>query len=296
MKKKGSKKTSRKETTEKNRAPYLWYLRPPFDREFQLVKWWSDTEPNESLAAAYEIARRHPLVGELRTRFHGSTWYGQELREELEGEAQIGWLEAAAADLRSEPTALRCLCLIGLRAWSDLPEGWRESWADSIGKFGGMDYRDPYKMFTWVTGEAQLVYSLKQFDRFTRSMATLTATPWRAESKSMPSKPEEKGLDQTAEPDPYEQTIMAHALKAHRSGMILLAIKPDMSLEKAQERLAELSKRFREAAHKKQRNRSRHEDWLKVIDAFEKGGPIVTKSTTQPFVRYKRVMDKLKFE
>src|SRR6267142_1463569 len=103
MKSKSSKRTP---------APYTWHLRRPFKCEFDREHWWMGKLDStiEPAAAAYELARRHPMVGKTRCRFRKKPWYGSELRGPMSREQ----LRQALTDLQDEPDAVACLCLVSL--------------------------------------------------------------------------------------------------------------------------------------------------------------------------------------
>ena len=64
---------------------YTWHLRALFKGKFDQSHWWN--EENKSavspIAAVYELARRHPRIGDLRTRLNQAKWHGMELRGSL---------------------------------------------------------------------------------------------------------------------------------------------------------------------------------------------------------------------
>jgi hypothetical protein len=103
------KTASSKETWQAMRARYTWHLRPPFDQEFNRSHWWKGDSKIHPVAALYELARRHPRVGELRRTLRHSGWYGQELREPLVGTAKQKMASLAYDDLGREPAAIHCL-------------------------------------------------------------------------------------------------------------------------------------------------------------------------------------------
>src|SRR5687768_5870397 len=101
------------------RQKYAWYLKPPFDEEFERTRWWN-SETDNPIGALYELARRHPLIGELRSKYRSQICHGQELRPREHGSREEEIISQASDDLGQNPRAVHCLCLIGLKAWSNL--------------------------------------------------------------------------------------------------------------------------------------------------------------------------------
>ena len=129
---------------QKLRDNYTWQLRPPFAEIFDSKPWWTQARDAaiDSVAALYELARRHPRVGALRTKFLTSNWHGQELGPPLAGRAFRRMADAAFKDVGDQHAAIHCLCLIGLKAWISLDLKDREFWEMSAGKLKGVDCRD----------------------------------------------------------------------------------------------------------------------------------------------------------
>jgi len=48
-------------------------LDSPFNQEFDRTQWWKDETDINPVAALYELARRHPLVGDLRKKFRSTS-------------------------------------------------------------------------------------------------------------------------------------------------------------------------------------------------------------------------------
>src|ERR1041385_532346 len=147
------KPASSKEKWQAERARYAWHMRPPFRNTFDRSHWWRNQSDVDSIAALYELARRHPRVGELRLRFRRASWYGQESRDPLVGAAEREMASQACHDLGKEPDAIHCLCLIGLKSWPALGSRNQEFWEMSAGRLKGVDCRHDIERCASVTRE-----------------------------------------------------------------------------------------------------------------------------------------------
>lgn len=109
------------------RARYTWHLRPPFDKEFDRKHWWDGLLDDEikPVAALYELARRHPSVGEAL------------LKKELQPDCDY--------------PAVACLRRVGLKSWPKLEASEMESWEDCAGKIKGLDCRSELEQCDSVT-------------------------------------------------------------------------------------------------------------------------------------------------
>src|SRR5476651_2018375 len=80
-----------------SRLAYTWHLRPPFNELFCADHWW-ESAPSakvDSVAALYELARRHPRIGELRQKHLNEFWHGRELGLPLTGAEKKKWATTA---------------------------------------------------------------------------------------------------------------------------------------------------------------------------------------------------------
>jgi len=96
----------------------------------------------DPVVALYELARRHPRIGQLRTKFLKSYWHGRELDAALTGAREQKLISTAFNDVGHEPAPVHCLCIIGLKAWPQLEQRNQEFWQDTAGKLKGVDCRD----------------------------------------------------------------------------------------------------------------------------------------------------------
>ena len=162
-----SKKRNKALTKEKWQAVrqnYTWHLHSPFKDEFDRSHWWEGRPESEiePVAALYELARRHPRVGEVRRTFRRSGWYGQELREPLSEDAAAEMSSLAFDDVGREPKAIHCLCLIGLLPWPKLSWRSKDYWKMSAGKMKGVDCRDDIEKCQSITLDALSTIALNR--------------------------------------------------------------------------------------------------------------------------------------
>lgn len=109
-----------KKEWQSTRELYTWHLRPPFDKLFDRTHWWHEQQADPA-SALYEIARRHPTVGELRMRVLDT----------------LTLARTAGVDYWQH-----CLWCIGLAPWSKLSEDDRGYWESAAGAIKGVDCRD----------------------------------------------------------------------------------------------------------------------------------------------------------
>ena len=298
--------TSAKQKWQTERAPYTWHLNPPFAQEFDRQHWWKGLQETDPVAALYELARRHPRIGELRTRFRHASWYGLELRA-LSGLGRSRMLSFAGEYLKQEPEVISCLCQIGLKSWPMLGEDEIKFWRRSAGNIKGVECRTKYAEFHSITEDARMCCFLKRWtsmpqgkdhDEFWSLLQEISRI--RKNGGSIDQPPAVKFLQKlnkliTENPvsdAEMEASVANFAIKAHRDGKLVFAIAPDLKQDRAEGLLAE---QYREDLKRLPRNnkRSRTENWLPLIAVFEddsiKGGIV----KTDVFLRYRRVIDRI---
>jgi hypothetical protein len=292
------------------RARYTWHLRPPFQDEFDCTHWWAGKSADEirPVAALYELARRHPRIGTLRVQLRSSSWYGQELRKPLIGHAKEKLASKAFDDLGQEPTAIHCLCLIGLRSWPTLD--WRSQayWEMSAGHMKGVDCRDALSQCSSITSDALCDLMLKRLSAMKTGKKSLQFLVGKTSDSNQevvsPVDPAafQKSLELVANdvlknPIPQaelEAVIAQHAIAAHRQGHWLFAVASDLTSERAASLLAQ-TYRHEQSRHPYPKNRARWENWLPLIATFENADNQTGGAKSQSFTSYRRVMDTIEF-
>jgi hypothetical protein len=289
------------------RERYTWYLQPPFNDEFDRSHWWENKTQIDPVAALYELARRHPLVGEARSKFRHAKWYGQELRAPLVGAAEKRILNQAIKDLGKEPKAVECLCKIGLKSWPKLDWSSQEFWGMSAGKMKGLDCRDDLEQFHFISSAAIMdilrnrAISLKlgkgvyQFrvgaGRNSHSVNPVYPNAF-AKGMIFLAKDVQQNPIPTAE---MEAAIAREAVAAHREGRLLISVAPDLTIDEATilfER--EYRKRLKFTPKVKQRAR-RPKDWLRLVEQFDNAAASSGGVNSRGFHPYRKAIDGICF-
>jgi hypothetical protein len=299
-----------KETWQAGRARYTWHLRPPFKGEFDRSDWWKG-KPSENVkpvAALYELARRHPRIGELRRRLRDANWYGQELRAPLAGAAKERLASEAFDDLGQEPNAIHCLCLIGLRSWPTLDWKSQEYWEMSAGNMKGIDCRVSLEQCWSLTSAALCDVIHKR--RLALKLDRKASQFWVGRAKDSDEDvvvPVDPGafkksiqivVNHLAENpitnDELEAAFVGSAVSAHRQGHWLFAVAPDLTHEKAAHLLAQ-TYREEQRRYPRSKPRGRWEDWLSAIAVFEQAEMERGGAKSKAFTSYRRILDNLRF-
>lgn len=295
---------------ERLRDQYTWQLQPPFSTLFDGQPWWlaRGRTPVDPVAALYELARRLPRVGELRRKYVGASWHGQELRPRLDGGAKRRLADAAFADLGRQPAAIHCLCLIGLRSWPELDLKYQEYWEMSAGKLKGVDCRDHL-------GQCQALVSNGFTDLLLHRMRRLKlpkgALRFRvkakrgggpraiaAENPNLAAAARERIAAEFRRNRPkaqeLENLVAGKARSAFRSGEFIFAVAPDMAHERAVEAFAAAYRREQKQAGLEPQ-RARWSDWLPAVAQFERDERRRGGSKATAFTRYRRILDGIDF-
>ncbi len=273
-----------------SRDSYTWHFRSPFVDAFDRRRWWENTPKKQihPIAALYELARRHPRVGALRSQFRHRTWHGVELTRSPEAwKLPKNVIDAAFEDLGSGPKSLHCLCLIGLKSWVQLDPREQEYWAMSGGRLKGLDCRDEVEQCSSITGQAladlfiNRMRSLKAPAGATQ-FAVPATPPGALQGEPRPLRP--KAYDKAAKmaadsilktpftPEEMEEALVTNVRNAHRGGNFVFAVAPNLPLERAAEILSKLYRRQQESDYVKYaKPRTRWTDCLPALSAFEDG-------------------------
>ena len=289
---------------------YTWHLRALFKGKFDQSHWWN--EENKSvvspIAAVYELARRHPRIGDLRTRLNQAKWHGMELRGSLSLVAQQKMYDLVHNDLGNEPSAVRCLCLIGLSSWPTLSERDRDFWMQSVGKMKGVDCRDDLERCTSITSK---VLSQLYLNRAIALKPDRDALKFRVSGSGQGGKAVVQAVNLDAfgklhkrlaislEQNPIskeeiEGAIAVQAIEAYRAGDWLFTVVPDLTSVEASELLAKTYAEEQKLS-RLPKQRARWSDWLPLIAAFENDELMGEKVKSTVFTKYRRIMESITF-
>jgi hypothetical protein len=293
------------------RARYTWHLRPPFKDQFDCSHWWQGKPDNDiqPVAALYELTRRDPRIGHLRSKLRNAKWNGQELRARLVDAPKQRIASQAFDDLGQQPKAIHCLCLIGLKSWPTLDWRDQEYWEMSAGKMKGVDSRHASEQCYSISSEAlcDIIHKRRHALKLGRKAGQFwvkTGTKNTDEDSVAPVHPRafEKSteivakhlLENPISAAEIEAAIAEVALAAHHQGHWLLAVAPNLTHAAAAHLLA---RRYREEQKRypRPKHRARWEDWLPLISAFEDAETQHGGAKSQVFIRYRRALDGIRF-
>jgi hypothetical protein len=261
------------------RNRYTWYLHPPFKAKFDRSHWWDEhpytgpeAAPYEPEAALYELARRHPLVAE-KTPINAT----------LPGSEPLIPLPSIFGPKPSLLWTRR----LAMRSWVKLTKSEQSAWKSHMGKSKGLDLRPPDSLCRNITGLAHSAIIQQRADQ-QRTWAENLTGPYSGlgwlPGRTSPTDRE------------WEAAIAQCAIEAHRQGYRLLAVAPDMAAHKAQSvLLKEYQEQLRLYPSAKAIQRARWQDWLPLISKCEDAEAGGDKQREQVFVRYRRVVDAIRF-
>lgn len=299
-----------KATNRSNHDPYNWHLRSPFDREFDRSQWWKSGHDSaiDPLASLYELARRHPGVGQLRQKFRSSTWHGQELRDSITEADKKKIISSAFEDLGREHVAIHCLCLIGLKSWQQLTWHDKDFWRMSVGRMMGVDGREKWeKCFDIV----RTSISERMWDRIERLSLPKGALAYYVsrsnkygEMEYVPAKNTldeafQNSLAKSLKKNPIsrneiESTISTRAVQAYNDGFFLFAFAPDLNQDEAEQMFSSVYRGVKKA-RKSKGSRNRGKNWLNIISGFENAETSNSGASASGFNPYRKIMKRLSF-
>ena len=258
------KASSRKETWQAIRRRYTWHLRPPFNNTFDHTHWWEGQSGVAPIAALYELARRHPVIG---------------LAQESQDWSIFG-----------VRTPIRWALVVGLKPWIRLSTLEQHGWGLCAGNLKGLDFRHASDRCFSIRTEVLTRMGLKiLFDRQKEYHKMTVERACRLIEKEMVKHPPRA--------QKIEAAIARCAVEAHRRGYVLLAVAPDLAAGKAKSVILEEYHEHLKLYHPAETAcRVRWQDWLPLISAFEdaelqQGGV----KASQVFARYRRVVDGIRF-
>ena len=256
-----------------------WHLREPFAEIFDGEHWWKSSAGKEAnpQSAAYELARRHPTIGMLRKKFLKEKWHDLTLKQpETRDEARaLG--DAALKDLGGEPSAVHCLCLIGLFSWPSLTPRHRDFWADSASVIKGVDHRDQLDLCGTVIDTARAAIVLEHLQKQSARGTTGEFPPM---------------VHDEAE---YERVIAQQAVEAYRRGEHLIWAKSGMKVDKAKEVLGVEYRKAEEELNLPTR-RARWPEWLEAIESLENDFKNHGSAKSAILTKYRRISDGVSFD
>jgi hypothetical protein len=281
---------STKETRETFRAQYSWHLRAPFTN-FDREHWWerqSDINKIEPEAALYELARRHPIIGALRSRFQLTDL--QEVESPHSARAKKRKQSSGNPpfkQLQGLPSAVHCLCLIGLKTWRDLTGREMDFWIDTVGSIKGVDCRSDLERCCSLNNEVIIDVLV--------GLAAKLKHRHKAKSHTEFNRLVARDFVKCNFSDQeYEQAIAEYAKFAIRNDYLVIAVARDLRTDEAR-LLLERQYREHQRLYRVLKQRSRYPNWLPLISEFENNEITQQKDTTHAFVRYRRAVDLIHF-
>ncbi len=281
------------------RRRYTWHLRSPFKEKFDHSHWWEGPFEIQPIAALYELARRHPLVGER--------WLAGATVLESNSNTLPGFIHAmtdktmrASTDARPVPYSLQSTCLLGLHSWAQLDYTARKNWARSSNGMKGLDFRTDFSQCQSITRLAHwdIIAERKEALRKNGKLIQLPSTSPNKKQEAA----EKKNLTTlhkhlVANPptaEEWESAIAYRAVEAYRQGSLLLAVAPDLKAKTAAEVMGKVYGSTRRS-YARPKQRARWQNWLPLIAAFENAEKSPQGAYAQDFVHYRRVLDAIRF-
>jgi hypothetical protein len=236
-------------------------LDPKFD-EFDKFHWWEDPSDVDPIAALYEIARRHPLVGAY----------------------QIGAVWKLSKSFFNNP--IRFLCGHGLKSWPKLSSIEQKCWQKVAGNLKGVDCRDDSEKCFSIECAAFMAIKCKR--------AFTTKKYQKKTIEKVSRLIEEDMIKQPPFMWEMEAKIRREAVTAFRKDYLLIAVAPDLAVDNAESLMAKeyCQHRARKRIYKP---RARWGSWLQLIVDFEDAEVRLGGAKSQLFTRYRRIMDGIDF-
>jgi len=228
------------------------------------------------------------MIGEARCKFRDANWHGIELRDPPpSGKAKQKLVNLAFIDLGKMPSAIHCLCLIGLKSWENLSPQDRDFWEDTVGSIKGLDCRSDLERCATINNDVLtdiLIGIASKLKRKHKGKTTAAFNKLVAHEFLQCECPDDK----------FEAAFSNYAISALRNDYILIAIARDLKTEVAAS-LLEQRYRQHQAMHQVPKQRARFENWLPLISEFEDDQIGHRKAKSQVFVRYRRALDSIHF-
>jgi hypothetical protein len=294
-----------------DRKLYSWFLRPPVGEMFDHRNWWNHCDKGwcTPTSAIYELARRHPRIGELRLRYKDKIWFGLELRKRMSRKKEEPFASAAFDDLGHEYRAIHCLCLIGLKIWPELSWQFREYWEMSMGVLKGVDCRSDLEQCVSLPRAALSDLGWERFRqlplrpeglKFNVEGGKRDAHDTKVRPVNVAAFKDNQGIiaeDLKKNPIPkkrIEKEIAVRAVAAYRAGDCVLSISPNISRARALQLFSRMYTQERKQSNAGA-DRARWQDWFRLIETYEDDETKYGGVKAQAFARYRRAMDGIDF-
>jgi hypothetical protein len=261
------------------RRRYTWHFRRPFSDAFDRSHWWKGEEAKlEPAASLFELARRHPRVGEELLK----TVVSESADRMVMVEDSLFW-NTVPGSIRDK---LYWTCRMGLKSWAKLDDTDRQNWKSAIA-LKGLDLRSEYFQSEFLNEVADLRPAVERI--------------WGLRDKWV-GKSEEEMLeiveaDAIAHPPTAggrADALVKATLEADRRGDLLFALAPDLTPKRAGALIEKIYRRARRS-YGKPPHRARWQEWLPLIAAFE-DAEVSHGAYSQTFARYRRVIDGIDFD
>jgi hypothetical protein len=288
------------------RKRYAWHFLPPFKDQFDSNYWWVGRPIPEPQAALYELVRRHPQVylALLRRNFDQVAEYKEDYKRlnqpkvPLEAMVLLMGMVKDFAEWNGYSEAVAFLVLFGLKSWPKLSKAEKDWWRLGAGFIKGVDCRPEgercYSIQEAMVRAAQMSPLVNALRARVRQAQGITN---EAVGGGVPTpKNHEMNLSTGARVvGDVESFVAQEAIRAYRSGHILIAASPDLGYDGAERLLVRTyrnSHRLLRGSTGKQR--ARHQEWLKLIRNFEQLHPLF-KKLPNAFNHYRRAIDTVRF-
>jgi len=189
---------------------------------------------------------------------------------------------------RSLPISLYWTCRFGLKSWAKLGDADQRSWQSNAGNMKGLDFRDDLEQCRSINEIAYWKI------RYRRQKALGDRVKGLRPGSEIGSVVNQSLSARAPTVKEWRAAVAEGAVEAYNRGYLLLAVAPDLASDKA---ALLMSRQYRESVDRyaKSKQRPRWEDWLPVISALEDAEVSRHKAKSQTFIRYRRILDAIRF-
>ncbi|HWD92511.1 MAG TPA: hypothetical protein VG938_09185 [Verrucomicrobiae bacterium] len=244
----------------------------------------------DPVAALYELARRHPEVGKL----HHKCPHAEILSEHIcrprfsQSDYDDEMLLRAHRYLSGAPPALAFLSSVGMSSWPNLTERARNKWRSHVRGMRGVESR----------GECEKSFSI--LERAALHLILERARPLKSESsgKSGAFGKLIQAVKRNLERNPLsakeiESAVANEAIRCYREDHVLVSFASELPVKKAAILAGLKFSEHRKITGGKQRSKAAN--WLEVIASFESIHLKAERLKRDPFVCYRRAVDRISF-